>query len=237
MVGFLKRYYSITLALALPAPLWLSAVDDPIALRDALIWTAVLFGCWLLTRTRRYQVAGEWRPPGASEAKLYRRLWLAAVLTDIASQALLFRDNPLYKLEIVKNFGLRSAFHPAEFEGFHFILYLYFFYVFFLGVRFFRFHNAYVDRVWLACGAFALGGATALFGSRLFFGGVYNAFYFSGPLMWICPPCASPHLAGYIWTPADLFVHAAFLPPIILIASYFVPARRAASATSRGLYA
>jgi hypothetical protein len=118
-------------------------------------------------------------------------------------------------------------------EGLHFILCLYFLYVFFLGARFFRFHNAYVDRVWLACGAFALGGATALFGSRLLFGGVYNAFYFSGPLMWICPLCAPPHIAGHIWTPADWFVHAAFLPPIILLAAYFVPATRAANATSR----
>jgi hypothetical protein len=37
--------------------------------------------------------------------------------------------------------------------------------------------------------------------------------------MWICPPCASPHASGYVWTPADLFVHPAFLPPVILIAS------------------
>ena len=28
--------------------------------------------------------------------------------------------------------------------------------------------------------------------SACIFGGVHNSFYFAGPLMWICPPCASP---------------------------------------------
>jgi hypothetical protein len=85
---------------------------------------------------------------------------------------------------------------------------------------FFRFSNARVDRVWIVSCTFALGGAIALFGERFVFGGVHNSFYVAGPLMWICPPCASPRFSSYAWTPADLFVHAAFMPPVILLASY-----------------
>jgi hypothetical protein len=72
-----------------------------------------------------------------------------------------------------------------------------------------------------------LGGAIALLGERLVFGGVHNSFYFAGWLMWLCPPCASPRFASYAWTPADFFVHAAVMPAIILLVSYLVPVRAA----------
>ena len=57
------------------------------------------------------------------------------------------------------------------------------------------------------------------------FGGVQNSFYFAGPLMWLCPPCASPYFASYAWTPADFFVHAVIMPLLILFASYLIPLR------------
>jgi hypothetical protein len=104
---------------------------------------------------------------------------------------------------------------------------IYFLYVFFLGGLFFRFTNVVVDRIWLVSSTFALGGAIALFGERALFGGVHNSFYFAGPLMWICPPCASPSFSSYAWTPADLFVHAAFMPIFILLMSYLAPTRLA----------
>jgi len=65
-----------------------------------------------------------------------------------------------------------------------------------------------------------LGGALALTVERLIFGGVHNSFYFAGPLMWLCPPCASPAFSSYAWTPADFYVHAAIFPIIILMLSY-----------------
>ena len=226
MIRFLERYYSMALVLLLPAPLWVgAATGDPGALRDASIWTAVLFACWLLiTKRRGFQIRGNWRQPTTAEAKLYRRLLLCVVLIDVASQALLFSADRPEKVELFKNFGLHSVYHQSDFEFFHVVLFLYFLYLFFLGALFFRFSNKHLDRVWLVSGTFALGGAIALFGSRLLFGGAFNSFYFAGPLMWICPPCASPHFRSYAWTPADFFVHAAFLPLIVLIVSYIVPA-------------
>ena len=225
MIRFLERYFSIGLALLLPAPLWvMSAFGDTAALRDAAIWTAVLLSCWLLiTKRRGFQIRGTWRAPNIAEAKLYRRLLLGVVLIDVASQALLFRADRPEKVELFKNFGLHSVYHPSDFELFH-VVFFYFLYVFFLGALFFRFSNKHLDRVWLVSSTFALGGAIALFGSRLLLGGAYNSFYFAGPLMWICPPCASPHFRSYAWTPADFFVHAAILPLIVLIVSYIVPA-------------
>lgn len=238
MIEFLKRCYSIILILALPAPLWvLAAYGDNAALHDAGIWTAVLLGCWLLvTKVRGYHVRGDWRHPTQRESKIYRRLLLSVVLIDIGSQALLFRADRLKKMELIQNFGLHSVFHPGEFELFHLILFLYFLYIFFLGARFFRFANEHLDRIWLTSAPFALGSAMALFGSRLLFGGVYNTLHFAGPLMWLCPTCASPYIAGYASTPADLFVHAAFLPPLILIASYIIPSKHVERATASRAY-
>lgn len=231
MVAILSRYYAFTLILSLVAPLWLSVVFSDTTLvqarlRDALIWTVVLLATWLLVaKWRGFQVRGIWRNPTPAETKLYRRLLLGVFLTDVGSKAFLFRWDRPYQVELFKNFGLHSVFHETQFEPFHFILLLYFLYVFVIGTLFFRFLNKHLDRVWFLSGIFALGGAVALFGERLLFGGVHNSFYFAGPLMWICPPCASPRFASYAWTPADLFVHAAFLPVIVLIVSYFVPTR------------
>lgn len=231
MLALLSRYYALTLALALVAPLWLSAAFTEPALvatrlRDALIWTGVLVACWLLiTKHRGLAIRGVWSSPTRAEAKLYARLFLGVLLIDFGSKALFFRWGRPQQVELFKNFGLHSVFHETAFEPFHFILLLYFFYLFLLGALFFRFSNKHLDRIWFVSAIVALGGAIGLFGERLLFGGVHNSFYFAGPLMWICPPCASPRFASYAWTPADLFVHAAFLPVIVLIVSYFVQPR------------
>lgn len=236
MIAILTRYYAFTLTLSLVVPFWLGALlSDAGAfeqrLRDALVWTVVLLGTWLLIARRRgFQVKGIWRHPSPIEAKLYQRLLLGVVLIDICAQAFLFRWDRPQQLEIFKNFGLHSVFHPGEFELFHVVLLIYFLYLFLVGALFFRFSNKHLDRIWLVSGTCALGGALALFGARLFFGGVYNTFYFAGPLMWLCPPCASPRFISYAWTPADFFVHAAFLPIPVLIVSYFVPPRAPADA-------
>ncbi len=235
MVTILSRYYSCTLILSFVTPLWLSVVFSDTAflqerLHDALVWTVVLLAAWMLVAKRRgFQVRGTWRNPTPTEAKLYRRLLLVVLLTDVGSKALLFHWDRPYQVELFKNFGLHSVFHVTEFEPLHLILLIYFLYLFLFGTLFFRFSNKHLDRVWFTSGIFSLGGAIALFGERLLFGGVHNSFYFAGPLMWICPPCASPRFSSYAWTPADLFVHAAFLPLIVLIVSYFVPPRASAS--------
>jgi len=228
---FLKKYYAVILVLALVAPLWLRAATNYTAgiaaFTDALIWTALLLGCRLLiAKLAGFQVRGTWRKPRAAEFRLYMRLMLGVLLLDFGSKALFFRWDRPQPIELFRNFGLHSVFHETDFELFHLVLLIYFLYVFFLGAVYFRFSNKSLDRVWLVSCSFALGGAIALFGERLLFGGVHNSFYFAGALMWICPPCASPRFASYAWTPADLFVHAAFMPIIVLITSYYVPGER-----------
>jgi lipoprotein signal peptidase len=231
MIRYLQRYFSLILMLSLVAPLWLLGAFSNAALfqerfRDALIWSGVLLALWTLIKLRRgFQVRGIWRRPSPHEARLYTRLLLGVLLIDFGSKAFFFRWDRPHQVELIKNFGLHSVFHETAFEPFHFILLLYFLYLFFLGGLFFRFTNLALDRIWIASCTFALGGAIALFGERFLFGGVHNSFYFAGPLMWICPPCASPRFSSYAWTPADLFVHAALMPPIILLVSYFAPAR------------
>jgi hypothetical protein len=228
---FFEKYYTFGLIVALVAPLWLGAVlhhgaaGD--AVKDALIWTATLLGCWLLSlKYSAFRLRGTWRKPTTGELRLYLRLLLGVLVLDFGSKALFFRWDRPGQVELFKNFGLHSVFHESEFEPFHLILLLYFLYIFFLGALYFRFSNKFLDRLWLASCAFALGGASALFGERYLFGGVHNSFYFAGPLMWICPPCASPRYSSYAWTPADMFVHAAFIPVIILITSYLIPRAR-----------
>jgi hypothetical protein len=231
MITFLQRYFSFVLILSLVAPLWLAAAyqDAPSfqeRFRDALIWSAVLLGLWILiTQRRGFHVKGAWRRPERHEVKIYMRLLLAALLIDFGSKALFFRWDRPHQVELIKNFGLHSVFHETAFEPFHLVFLIYLGYLFVLGGLFFRFHNPVIDRVWLGSCTFALGGGLALFGERYLFGGVHNSFYFAGALMWICPPCASPHFSSYAWTPADLFVHAAFMPLIVLIVSYCVPSR------------
>jgi len=224
VIVFFRRYYSLGLVLALVAPLWLDAVASGAA-HDALVWTGVLLGCWLLIKTLPgFRIRGAWLEPSAAEASAYRRCFLAVLLVDFGSKALFFRADRFAKVEIFKNFGLHSVFHETPFEAFHVFLLLYFAYVFLFGALYFRFSSALLDRLWLVSSAFALGGALALTGERFVFGGVHDSFYFAGPLMWLCPPCASTRFVSYAWTPADFFVHAAFAPVVILIASYFVPA-------------
>jgi len=232
MIRYLQRYFSLILMLSLVAPLWLLAAGSDAALfqerfRDALIWSGFFLTLWaLITWRRGFQVRGAWARPSPQEARLYTCLLLGVLVIDFGSKALFFRWDRPNQVELIKNFGLHSVFHETAFEPIHFILLLYFFYLFFVGGWFFRFTNAALDRIWIGSCTFALGGAIALFGERLLFGGVHNSFYFAGPLMWICPPCASPRFSSYAWTPADLFVHAAFTAPIILLVSYFAPANR-----------
>jgi hypothetical protein len=226
---YLKRYYGPGLILALIAPLWWHAAspygNSSTPSKDALIWTVILLACWSLPRRYSgFEVKGVWRHPSGTEALFYARLALSALLIDFGSKALFFRWDRPYRVEIIKNFGLHSVFHQTPFEPFHAILLFYLCYVFALGALFFRFANKLVDRVWLISSALALAGALALFSERFLFGGVHNSFYFAGKLMWLCPTCASPYFASYAWTPADFFVHAAFAPPLILLASYVLPA-------------
>lgn len=231
MIAFLDRYYGLILVLTLPAPLWLHAILHPQrislpALQDGIIWTMLLFTGWIVVRKiPRYQIRGVWRRPTKDESKRYLRLLIAVLIIDFGSKLLFFRWDRPEQVEIFKNFGLHSVFHATEFESFHIYLLLYFGYLFLLAPWYFRFANRAYDRVWMASCAFALGGAIALVSERLIFGGVHNSFYFAGPLMWICPTCASPRFASYSWTPADFFVHAAILPVLVLLASYFNPER------------
>ena len=227
MATFLNRYFSFLLVLTLLAPLWLGVFNasepQPAgALHTALIWSGLLMGGWSVLRfVRRYHVRGIWRSPTRQEASFYVRLLLAVLLIDFGSKALFFRWDRPEQVEILPNFGLHSVFHATEFETFHIYLLLYFTYWFLLGPWYFRFSNAALDRLWLVSGPFALAGGLALSFERLIFGGVHNSFYFAGPLMWLCPPCASPAFKSYAWTPADFFVHAAILPIIILLLSYY----------------
>ncbi|HYJ14093.1 MAG TPA: hypothetical protein VE170_01295 [Candidatus Limnocylindria bacterium] len=227
MAAYLNRYFSFLLILTLLAPLWLSVFNtsepQPAgALHTALIWSGLLMGGWSVLRfVRRYHVRGIWRSPTRQESSIYVRLLLAVLLIDFGSKALFFRWDRPEQVEILPNFGLHSVFHATEFETFHIYLLLYFSYWFLLGPWYFRFSNPTLDRLWLGSTPFALAGALALSFERLLFGGVHNSFYFAGPLMWLCPPCASPAFKSYAWTPADFFVHAAILPIIILLLSYY----------------
>lgn len=240
MIAYLQRYYAFILVLSLVAPLWLIGVLADAGsfqhrFKDALIWSGVLLGLWaLITMRRGFHVRGRWRTPERHEVKLYSRLVLGVLLIDFGSKALFFRWDRPHPVELVRNFGLHSVFHETAFEPFHFVLLIYFLYIFFIGGLFFEFTNEALDRIWMVSCTFALGGGIALFGERFIFGGVHNSFYFAGPLMWICPPCASPRFSSYAWTPADLFVHAAFMPIIILLISYLAPAKLAQVKVSRG---
>jgi lipoprotein signal peptidase len=235
MIAYLQRYYAFILVLSLVAPLWLigalvGAGSFHHRFKDALIWSGLLLGLWaLITMRRGFHIRGIWRIPERHEIKLYSRLLLGVLLIDFGSKALFFRWDRPHPVELVKNFGLHSVFHETAFEPFHFVLLIYFCYLFLIGGLFFRFTNAALDRIWMVSCTFALGGGIALFGERFIFGGVHNSFYFAGPLMWICPPCASPRFSSYAWTPADLFVHAAFMPIVIVVMSYLAPAKLAAA--------
>lgn len=226
MATLLHRYFSFLLVLSLVVPLWLSVLHTSgpqreAALHTSLVWSAVLLIGWSMLRfIGRYHVRGVWRSPTREESSLYVRLLLAVLLFDFASKALFFQWDRPGQVEIFPNFGFHSVFHATEFETFHVYLLLYFAYWFLLGPLFFRFTNRALDRLWLGSAPFALGGALALTFERLIFGGVHNSFYFAGPLMWLCPPCASPAFSSYAWTPADFFVHAAIFPIIILMLSY-----------------
>lgn len=227
MAAFLNRYFSFLLVLTLLAPLWLGVFnasgqqhDD--ALHTALVWSGVLLVGWSVIRfSRRYHVRGIWRSPTRQESSFYVRLLLVVLLIDVGSKALFFRWDRPEQVEILPYFGFHSVFHATEFETFHIYLLLYFTYWFLLGPWYFRFANSALDRLWLGSAPFALAGGLALSFERLIFGGVHNSFYFAGPLMWLCPPCASPAFSSYAWTPADFFVHAAILPIIVLLMSYY----------------
>lgn len=217
MTALLDRYYGLILALALPAPLWISVVQSPAALRlsalhDAIVWCAILLAGWLIVRKLpRYHVRGAWRSPTKLESRRYLRLLLAIVIIDYGSKALFFRwENP-QRIEIFKNFGIYSMFHVTPFETFHVYLLLYCAYLFLLGPWYFRFTKPIYDRIWVASSATAMGGVIALVSERWLFGGVHDSFYFAGRFL------------IYVWTPADFFVHAGVVPFIVLLASYAQP--------------
>ena len=222
----LDRYYAATLVFTLLAPLWFIAVATPATqrhsgLHDASIWSAILLvGLFAVRALPRYGIRGEWRKPTKHESNFYLRCLLAVLIIDYGSKVLFFRWNHPEQIEIFRNFGLHSVFHVTAFETFHVFLLLYFAYLFWLGPWYFRFANRRLDRIWVVSSTFALGGAIALISERFLSGGVRNSFYFGGPLMWICPPCASSRFSSYAWTPADLFVHAAIVPFFVLLASY-----------------
>ena len=165
MIAYLNRYYAAGLVLALLAPLWLmefssDAASSASAHKDALIWTGVLFSCWLLvTKRRGFEIRGNWRAPTKREVNLYLRLVIAVLFIDFGSKAFFFRWDRPHQVELFKNFGLHSVFHETAFEPFHVVLLFYFLYVFLLGALFFRFSNQHLDRVWRVSGTFALGGA------------------------------------------------------------------------------
>jgi hypothetical protein len=234
MVSFLDRYYSLILALALPAPLWAGATLGSGALTDGIIWSALLLAIWILVnRIPRYQIRGSWIDPARLRTYLYSRILLAVLIIDFGSKALFFRWDRPEPVEWFKNFGLHSVFHPTEFETFHIYLLGYFSYLFVLGPLYFRFDNRTLDRLWIATSAVGLGGTVALVTERLFFDGVHNSFYFAGPLMWLCPVCASPIAISYAWTPADFFWHAIIAPIFLVVVSYFAPASHSVSDSSK----
>jgi lipoprotein signal peptidase len=226
----LDRYYAPTLVLALLAPLWLGVGPnfgghDGAALRDALVWSGVLIGVLLLTKIPRYQIRGHWRSPAKKEANIYIRLLLALLLIDFGSKALFFHWDRPAQVEVFKNFGFHSVFHVTPFESFHVGILFYSLYVFLLAPLYFRLSNKYLDKIWTISSAITLGGVIPLVTERFLFGGVHDSFYFAGPLMYLCPTCASPHFVSYAWTPADFFVHAGVLPLVVVVASYLTPAR------------
>jgi|GEM_PF-1022187 len=228
MIKFLERYYALILALAVPAPLWFGALftspRQSSNLWDGVVWSGVfLAGCFLVKKFPRYQLRGEWRRPTQAELNLYVRLLLAVLIIDFGSKALFFRWDRPEKIELFKNFGLHSVFHPTQFEPFHVYLLLYFFYLFVLGPLYFRLTNRILDRLWISCCAAGLGGTLALVTERLLFDGVHNSFYFAGPLMWLCPPCASPSFISYAWPPADFFWHGILIAILLPAAAYFAP--------------
>jgi hypothetical protein len=226
MASFLDRYYALILALVLPAPLWFGSM-----LRDGIIWSSVLLALWLLWRNfPRYRLRGQWRRPTEGEFTRYFRLMLAVLIIDFGSKALFFRWDRPDKVELFKNFGLHSVFHPTEFDSFHVYLLLYLFYLFMIAPLYFRLANRTLDRLWITFCAVGVGGTLALVTERLLFDGVHNSFYFAGPLMWLCPPCASPRFISYAWTPADFFCHAIVLAISFPIAAYFAPS----SSSQRG---
>jgi len=223
------RYYALILVLALPAPLWLGVIFSQgaarlSALNDVIVWSGLLLTGWLVTKKiPSLNIRGKWCSPTKQVASFYLRLLFLFLIIDFGSKAFFFRWDRPGQVEVFKNFGLHSVFHPTPFEAFHVFLMLYFVYLFLLGPLFFRFFSKGLDLIWLISSASAFGGAAALVTERLFFDGVHNSFYFAGPLMWLCPPCTSPRFISYAWTPADFFWHAAFIPFFVLIASYFVP--------------
>lgn len=239
MVRFLDRYYGLILALSVPAPLWLSAMIStrPMefdALWDGAVWSALLLGGWALVRlTPRYQIRGTWRRPSRDETKLYLRLLLAVLIVDFGSKALFFRWDHSRPVEIFKNFGLQSVFHPTPFETFHVVLMVYFFYLLVLGPLYFRFFNRALDRIWIGCCAVGLGGTAALILEKWLFNGVHNSFYITSSATWDCPTCVAPIAINYVWTPADFFWHMSFMPIFLLPVSYFYPSTKAVSGHTR----
>jgi hypothetical protein len=88
VIRYLQRYFSLALVFSLVAPLWVSAAssDAPSFYKrfhDALIWSAVLLGLWLLiTKRRGFHIRGTWRNPELRAIKTYMGLLRAGLLID-----------------------------------------------------------------------------------------------------------------------------------------------------------
>ncbi len=232
MIEYLSRYFAATFAFSLALPFWIFGLADgalPLreSLRDAGLVTVVLLGgLWLIKQRRGYEVRGTWRYPTKRETGIYSAVLLSVLLIDFGSKLLFFRADRVNRVEVFKDFGLQSLFHETAFEPFHFYLLLYYLFLFLVGAMYFRFTAKSLDRLWLISAACALGGALALFGERFVFGGVHDSFYLSGTLRWLCPPCGAAYPGGFVWTPADFFVHATAIPFLIFFLSYFFGAGR-----------
>jgi hypothetical protein len=229
MIDYLNRYFAVTLALSLTAPFWLVGLaDSSLSLRDTFrdagfVTTVMSGGLWLIKKRRGYQVRGTWRYPTKLEAIIYGAVLISVLLIDFGSKLLFFDKERMARVEVFRDFGLQSYFHETSFEPFHLYILLYFLFLFLVGALHFRFTVKTLDCFWLISAAAALGGGLALVSERLVFGGVHDTFYLSGSLRWLCPPCGAAHPGGFIWTPADFFVHAAAIPILIFFLSYFVP--------------
>jgi len=235
MAALLERYYAPTLVLALLAPMWLDLIPnfgalELAAIHDTAVWSGVLIGLLLMTKIPRYQMRGHWRSPSIEESRRYTRLLLALLLIDFGSKALFFRWDRPGQVEIFKNFGLHSVFHVTPFESFHTGLLFYSVYIYLLAPLFFRYSNKHLDKISLISSAITLAGIIPLVTERYLFGGVHDSFYFAGPLMYLCPTCASPHFASYAWTPADFFVHACIVPLVVMVVAFLAPPRTASGA-------
>ncbi len=228
MATFLHRYFSLVLVLSLVVPLWLSVFtrsgpQRATALHTSLVWsgytTCRLVGSPLhppLPCTRCLAQSNS----GRNRHFTFDCCW-PCCFSISAPKHCFFAGIGRNKSRFSRILDFTQCFMQPSLKPFMFIC------CSISPIGFCSDHcfSASPIPLWTGSGLvrrpFALAGALALSFERLIFGGVHNSFYFAGPLMWLCPPCASPAFSSYAWTPADFFVHAAILPIIVLLMSYY----------------